>query len=211
MPAKEGRCQRTPSGQKKGAIELSLGFIVAVVFAVVLLSLSLTWLSGMFNPIKDITHKTTEIATKQLLDQLSTGNKKVGVAAPDVTTWRRGETGSFALGVKNDDINNEKTYYPYVYLEDLGGDLKGSDIVSMQNDVNRWISIAPTTLTLDPNQKDTMAVIIKPGGSASTGIYIFRACVCTEYDKTCHTISPGVYDSKSASLYGCSSFSIEIE
>lgn len=210
MPIKERRRQRTPSGQK-GAIELSLGFIVAVVFAVVLLSLALLWLQGMFNPIKDITHKTTEIATQQLLTQLSTGNKKVGIAAPDVTTWRRGETGSFALGIKNDDVNNQKTYYPFVYLESLGGDLKDTPVTSIQTDVNKWISLNPITLPLDPNSKDTLAVIIKPTGNAATGIYLFRACACTTYDVTCHAISPGVYETASPSLYGCASFSIEIE
>ena len=211
MPAKEGRRQRTPSGQKKAAIDLSLGFIVTVVFAVVLLGLALAWVSGIFNPLNQITYKVTDVAIQNLMKNMDTGNKKVGIAAPDVTTWQRGATGSYALGVKNTDVNQKHTFFGNVYLENLGGDLAGTDPNSIMSEINKWITpISP--LELDPSQRDSTAVIIKPSPQAATGIYSFRVCVCTSIsDKDCHGTSPGIYETSSPSLYGCQSFALEIE
>jgi hypothetical protein len=196
--------------ERKAAIDLSLGFIVTVVFAVVLLGLALTWVSGIFNPLNQITYKVTDVAIQNLMKDMNTGNKKVGIAAPAVTTWKRGETGSYALGVKNTDVNQKHTFYSNAYLEALGGDLAGTDPNSLMSDVNKWITpISP--LELDPSQRESTAVIIKPSTQAATGIYSFRVCSCTSLsDMTCHGTSPGIYATSSPSLYGCQSFALEI-
>jgi len=195
--------------ERKAAIDLSLGFIVTVVFAVVLLGLALAWVSGIFDPLNQITHKTTQVAIDSLLKDMNTGNKKVGLAAPSVTTWKGGETGSYVLAVKNTDVNLDHTFFANVYLENVGGELSGTDPNSL-TDVNRWIT-PPTTLPLDPNQRGTIDLIIKPASNAGTGIYAFKACVCTANEGNCHSTSPGIYESASPSLYGCVSFAIEIE
>jgi hypothetical protein len=194
---------------KRGAIELSLGFIVTVVFAVVLLGLALAWVSGIFDPLNQITHKTTQIAIDNLLKDMNTGNKKVGIAAPAVTTWKRGETGSYVLAVKNTDVNQKHTFYANVYLESLGGDLSGTDPSSM-SETNKWITLSPNSLDLEPNERDVINTIIKPVSNADTGIYSFRACVCTSSDPSCHATSVGLYTSSSESLYSCQSFALEI-
>ncbi len=195
---------------KKGAFQLSLGFIVAVVFAVILLSLALTWLQGIFNPLNTITHKTTDIAMKQLLEQLATSDKKVGIAAPDVTTWKRGETGSYALGINNKDSDKEHTYYVHVYLEEVGGALGSEQLDNLRTDTASWITLSPPSIDIEPNERDIVKIIIKPSPSAKIGIYSFRAAVCTNPSEanTCHASSAN--EDKSSSLYGSASFAIEI-
>jgi hypothetical protein len=195
--------------ERKAAIDLSLGFIVTVVFAVVLLGLALTWVSGIFTPLNQITYKVTDVAIQNLMKDMNTGNKKVGIAAPAVTTWKRGETGSYVLAVKNTDVNQKHTFFANVYLENLGGELSGTNPSTM-SDVNGWITLSPTSLPLDPNDRDVINVIIKPVSNADTGIYSFRACVCTSNDPSCHATSTGLYETSSPSLYGCQSFALEI-
>ena len=51
---------------QKGAIELSLGFIVTVVFAVVLLSLAIMWVRGMFGNIDIIAVDLTRQAQDEI-------------------------------------------------------------------------------------------------------------------------------------------------
>ncbi|RKX41950.1 MAG: hypothetical protein DRP27_10080 [Thermotogae bacterium] len=195
---------------RKAAIQLSLGFIVAVVFAVILLSLSLTWVQQMFVPISTITHKTTDIAMQRLLQELASTNKKVGIAAPAVTAWAKGETGSYALGIKNEDADTSNTYYINIYLEEVGGDLAKTPVASLSNEVKEWISYSKA-IDLDPLERDIVDIVIKPTVTAPPGIYHFRAAVCKDYDPECHATSPPLYTTPSASLYGSTSFAIEIK
>ncbi|HDD72468.1 MAG TPA: hypothetical protein ENG00_00075 [Candidatus Aenigmarchaeota archaeon] len=198
---------------RKGAFQLSLGFIVAVVFAVILLSLALTWLQGIFDPLSTVTHKTTDIAMQKLLQELASTNKKVGIAAPGVTEWKRGETGAYALGIKNEDTDKANTYYINVYLETVGGDIDSSQLSSLQDEVKSWITLSPPSIDIPPNGRDKVDIIIKPTPDALSGIYSFRAAVCTSAsDATnCHATSPSAgFTSASPSLYGSASFAIEI-
>jgi len=197
--------------KRKGAFQLSLGFIVAVVFAVILLSLSLTWLQSIFDPLGTITHKTTDIAMQNLLEELASGNKKVGIASPAVTEWKKGETGSYALGIKNEDTDRGNTYYINVYLETVGGDLSPSQLTSLKDDVISWITLSPPTIDIDAGQRDTVNILIKPSTTTFSGIYSFRTAVCSSPETDCHATSPSVgYPSPSPSLYGSATFAIEI-
>jgi hypothetical protein len=197
----------------KAAFQMSLGFIVAVVFAVILLSLSLTWVQQIFTQVGTITHKTTDVAMQQLLQQLAATDKRVGIAAPAITTWKKGETGSYALGIKNKDADKSNTYYANVYLEQVGGDLSGTPVSSLQSEVKKWITLSPPSLDLDPSGRDIINIIIKPPATASSGIYSFRAAVCEQPETDCHASSPTIpeFSQKSPSLYGSSSFAIEIK
>ena len=80
---------------------MSMGFIVAVVFAVILLSLAITWIQGTFQHIGVLTHEVSSYAKQNLLENMADQGKRVGIAAPAVTTWKKGETGDFALGIQN--------------------------------------------------------------------------------------------------------------
>jgi len=50
----------------RGAIQMSLGFIIAVVFAVVLLSLSVMWLRGMMGSVSGLTTDLTQQSRNEL-------------------------------------------------------------------------------------------------------------------------------------------------
>jgi hypothetical protein len=187
--------------QRKGAIQMSLGLIVAVVFAVILLSLLLSWVYGIFTPFEEITHKVTDVARQELLNRLAQGGGRVGIAAPAVTEWTRGQTGSFSLGIRNNDPATDKTYSINVYLEQLGGNLAGTSAASLQSEVASWLTFSSTEFVERGGSKSSN-IIIKPDANAQTGIYLLRAVVCDAASCT---------DINSPNLYGSAQFAIEIK
>ncbi|MFH1364664.1 MAG: hypothetical protein ABIH52_03320 [Candidatus Aenigmatarchaeota archaeon] len=186
---------------KKGAFQLSLGLIVIVVFAVVLLSLSLGWLQDMFQGFGDITHKVQEQAIQDVLQQIESSGATVGLAAPAVTTWKKGETGSYALIIRNDNDVSSQTYVINLYLEQLGGNLAGRTVSSYSDDVAAWLTYSPTEV-LQADERKSVNIIIKPAAGSASGIYLIRAAVCT---------GSGVCKIDSGTLYGTKTFAIEIE
>lgn len=190
--------------QRKGAFQVSMGFIIAVVFAVVLLSLALSWLSGFMGQIGDVTHKVTDVARTELINKIAQTGATVGIAAPPVTSWQRGETGSFAVGIKNKFTDQSKTFFINVYLEQLGGSLAGTQASSMANDVSRWLTYS-TTEFVEAGGSTTSDLIMKPDASAKAGIYKFRVLVCESQPCTTLEATP------ESSIYGAESFAIEIE
>ncbi len=187
--------------QRKGAIQMSLGLIVVVVFAVILLSLLLSWVYGIFSPFTEITHKVTDVARQELLSRLAQAGGRVGIAAPAITEWTRGETGSFSLGIRNTNPAADKTYSINVYLEELGGNLAGTPASSLESEVVSWLTFSRTEFVERGGSKSSN-IIIKPSANAQTGIYLLRAVVCDALSCT---------DINSPNLYGSAQFAIEIK
>lgn len=184
----------------KGAFELSLSFIVVVVIAVVLLGLAITFLTNTFPIFEDLTHKITDIARNELLNRLASQGQRVGIAAPAITTWKRGETGSYALGIRNDDPSSDRVFYINVYLDQLGGALVNTPVASKASEVRSWLTFSSRE-SLPAGQSVATNIIIKPPTTTSPGIYLLRAVVCET--STCA-------DLDSPSLYGSAQFAIEI-
>lgn len=180
---------------------MSLGLIVAVVFAVILLSLLLSWVYSIFAPFTEITHKVTDVARQELLNRLAQSGGRVGIAAPAITEWIRGETGSFSLGIRNTNPATDKTYSINVYLEQLGGNLAGTSASSLQSEVTSWLTFSRTEFVERGGSKSNN-IIIKPSANAETGIYLLRVVVCDAISCT---------DINSPGLYGSKQFAIEIK
>lgn len=185
----------------KAAFQLSLSLIVIVVVSVILLSFLVLWLQQIFPPLVKLTHKVTDVAKQKLMNDLSRTGENVGIAAPAVTSWKRGETGSFALGIRNKYIDKDMKFYIHVYLEGLGGDLSGIPTETKKDEVEKWLTYS-TMEFVERGKSKATNIIIKPSISAETGIYLFRVVVCER--KPC-------IDLTSPSVYGSAQFSIEIE
>ena len=205
---------------RKADFQMSMGLIVAVVFAIILLSLSITWIQGLFSDIATITHKTTDVAQQQLLKELASSGKKVGIAAPAVTTWGKGETGSYSVGIKNTDVDKAHTYYVNVYLEAVGGDLSDESVSSVDNeyDVNSGWLTYPAAKDIADGDREIIDLIIKPTMGSGSGIYTFTIAVCDKDNEmgytgylNCKTTSPNLNYEKSDSLYGSATFTIELK
>lgn len=192
---------------KKGAFQLSLSFIIVVVFAVIVLSLSIAWIQGFFPRIADLTHQVTDIAKDELLNRIAQSDSRVGIAAPDVTAWRRGETGSYAVGIRNIHSDKQLQLSMNVYLEEIGGDLAGENVNAYKTAARNWLTFSGKaspgySIITEPSGRTTSDIVIQPPTDAKKGIYMFRVVVCEA--TTCQTIG-------SANLYGSAQFTLEIK
>ncbi len=186
---------------RKGAFQLSLSFIIVVVFAVIVLSLAIAWIQGIFGTLNPLTHSVTDVARQELLDRIAQSDSRVGIAAPDVTQWNRGETGSYAVGVKNINSDRDVRFTMNVYLEEIGGALAGKSVAAYSSPVRKWLTFSDTVF-VESSGSATSDVVIQPPANAEKGIYMFRIVVC---DSSVCT------DLNSAGLYGSQQFTLEIE
>ena len=141
--------------------------VIVVIILVVLVAIFGSWLG----PPGSVTYSVSNESQQQLLNYLS--ENRVGMAAPDIATWQKGESGSFLLGIMNQEPDT-KTYYISAYLEDVIG--VDATVADVADDANSWLSL-DSSVSILPDEKVTTAVIIRPAADADEGIYVFRAAV----------------------------------
>jgi len=179
--------------------------ITIVVVVVVIIAIGL--LGGQIISAS-VTHTVSDDVKEQLLDSLSQTGDRVLLAFPADTGWQRGESGSFALGIRN-IYNTQKTYYVNVYLESVGMAMEASEV---QAEANSWLEFADS-VDVPASNMLTTEVIIRPEYGAYLGAYAFRVAVCEAPENgDCHHISPAVgYTTASASIYGSAQLSFEVQ
>jgi len=200
------------SRRQKGAIQMSLGMIVAVVFAVILLTLLITWISNFMNEITDISYEVTQIAKNQLLEDIQTTGKVVGVAAPAIDSWSRSEKGSIFLAVENENPQASTTYYYHIYLEYVGGVLAGQDVNNYFDEAALWLSNAGS-IDAPAGEIGSADIIVTVPSTADVGVYQFRVSVCENPPaSSCHSASENIpgYATQSSSLYGSDQFALDV-
>jgi len=143
---------------RKGAFQISLGMIVSLIFAVVILGAGLVLINNILNnpDIENtIDYTFSEQAKNMMLQNLET----VGLAAPAVMQWEQGRTGAVALGIKNDEFaaNTQK------FTIDVSVKKSGTEI-------NGYVTY-PEEVTLGKGQKDAFNIIIQIPDNAPEGIY----------------------------------------
>ncbi|MBL7148020.1 MAG: hypothetical protein ISS82_04300 [Nanoarchaeota archaeon] len=85
---------------KKGALELSMNTIVIIVIGVVLLSLGLIFVRGIFSQTTDLSDKVFANADKEL-DSLGGSVNNALVLSPETVRLKGGQTSGFMVQVTN--------------------------------------------------------------------------------------------------------------
>jgi hypothetical protein len=183
MPANEGRRQRTPSGQKKGAIELSLGFIVAVVFSVVLLSLAIMWLNNLFPQFTSLTDDLTQQAQSKIQETFQQSQNNFAIW-PSKYDLAKGRELKMSAGIKNDAADSLNHQFvinviPASASDTVcpGGDLDACG--SIKTTMQSWVSWDKQSSTVQANKVGYRVITVKPE-NAKSGTYIFNVVACME-------------------------------
>lgn len=174
---------------RKGAIQLSLGFIVAVVFAVVLLSLAVTWLRDIVGGIGTLTDDLTQKAHDTLSETFNTGLTNFAVY-PGEYKLQPGRGVKLSVGVKNDDRDGEvHGFVIHVYPA-----MASSDVISsyactsfaacsdLQTDMVKWITYPFEKYTIQPNLFKFWDVSITVPNNIRKGIYQYDLVACEDMD-----------------------------
>jgi len=135
---------------KKGALELSMNTIIIIVIGVVLLSLGLIFVRGIFSQTTDLSDKVFADANKQL-DSLGGSVSSALVVSPETVRVESGKTSGFVIQVTN--LEEGATY------NGLTGTLQalGEGITCTFTDGTSQKSIR----TLVPGAEDRLQVLVR--------------------------------------------------
>jgi len=185
---------------------MSLGFIVTVVFAIVMLSLALTWLRGMIGGITGVTEDLTQQAQSNLRDAFRETGANFAVW-PSQYELDRGAGIIMQAGLENDAPDGSSHYFkinvaPSAVSEGVcsGGDpasagCTGPGGQNMVDYMNTWITFDRGPSTVAINTVGFKRLDITIPSEARSGTYMFNVLAC--YDATANptmTDVPAVCD-----------------
>ena len=170
---------------RKGAIELSLGFIVAVVFAVVLLSLAIMWIQGMFSGITQLGDDLTQQSQTKLQETFSETNSNFAIW-PNRYELAAGRELKMSAAIKNNanDGNTHNFVINVVPATVSDAVCAGGDLAScpeIATSMAKWVSgfkMPPQSTQI--NSIKTFPISVTVPSNAVKGTYIFSVVACQE-------------------------------
>jgi hypothetical protein len=174
---------------RKAAIELSLGFIVAVVFAVVLLSLAILWLQGIIGNIGGLTDDLTQQAQSKLQETFQTTQNNFAVW-PDRYNLDRGRELKMSAGIKNDAEDGQNHQFIINVVPAAAsktpcpsGDISsctGPGGASVKDFMQGWASWDNQAGIIQINRVGYRTISVKVPANAVAGTYIFNVIACMD-------------------------------
>jgi hypothetical protein len=177
---------------RKAAIEMSLGLIVAVVFAVVLLSLAIVWIQGLIGDITGLTKDLTNQAQIKLRDTFATTTTNFAIWPTEAELKPR-EGIKLLAGIKNNAPDSRRHDFvinvvaagasssicPGGNVEDCDSPLDG---VTLKEYMERWVTVDRTVASIVVQTPAYKSITIQiPESGAPAGYYMFNVVTC--YDR----------------------------
>ncbi|MEM5798257.1 MAG: hypothetical protein QW703_01700 [Candidatus Aenigmatarchaeota archaeon] len=178
--------------QLRGAVEMSIGFIVVIVIAVVMLSLVLSWLRGMFTGIEDLTGQMRQTALSDLTESFQTGASGNFDISPKSYTTTSGKKLFIGVGILNDA--EDRKQHNFVINVDVVQQPTGVTSATVQSWID-WVKVPTPIAPMFKNIDNPIPIYINLPSGAIPGIYTLRITAC--YDKivgqalTWETCKPG--------------------
>lgn len=213
---------RGSESNRKGAFQLSMGLVVVIIMSIVLLGLGIKWITSTVSVVSSLTYQVTDTAKDKLLKDLSSGNKKIGITAPGITRWRPGESGSFALGIRNDDTIDSRVFYINVNLIDAPfSDNNKLNELNQENNGKLYFTMHDM-MKIEPLASDARTIVVdfksKSLNDIPEGVYRFGVTVCRKDDtgvdvpRDCPTYLELESDQRNWDLiYDATTFNIQID
>lgn len=185
--------------ERKAAFQMSLGFIIAVVFAIVLLSLALTWLRGLIENVVGITDDLSQDAREQLRITFSETAAHFGVWPPSHDLDPGGQLKTLA-SIKNDAPDGQ----PHLYVINMIAATASPNVVNsygcssfdtcteLETKMLSWLTFDTDPLKININEIDDFNVFIQPDADTVSGTYLFRLVACSDHPPSAQAGSPPV-------------------
>jgi hypothetical protein len=176
---------RIRARNEKGAFQLSMGFIIAVVFAIVLLSLTLAWVRGLFGGVSSLTEDLTQQAQSNLRDAFRETGSNFAVW-PTQYALDRGAGVKLSSGIENDARDGLTHYFKINVLPSAvsnnvltsSGCTSLEACPSLQQTIPTWVTVDPAAKPGVIGQTLFSPVDITVPGNAISGTYIFSVYAC---------------------------------
>jgi hypothetical protein len=156
---------------EKGAIDLSLGFIITVVFAVVLLSLAIFWLRGFFVQLEPLTVDLTQQAQSEIAKVFQNTDKNFAVW-PSKYTIMPGKKLIMAAGIRNNDKEGRNLYYV------VNMKITATDASIQLSSVDGWILVPGNATRVPAAGTANRDIALNVPSDAPQGNYLFDVYSC---------------------------------
>jgi hypothetical protein len=187
--------------KRKAAFQMSLGFIVAVVFAVVLLTLSVTWVQDLFGGVVTLTDDLTQDAHNKLQEEFRSTSKNFAVW-PSRRTQNAGTTVILSAAVDNDADDGETHEFLINIIPSAasasvcpGGEL--DTCVSPAGDslkeyMERWVTWDFGKRAVSINTIGFWDITVEVPSDVMKGQYMFNVIACWDEDEDGNQMVPSV-------------------
>ena len=204
--------------ERKADFQMSLGFIIAVVFAIVLLTLAITWLQQVIGNISGITDDLTKQAQSKIQETFNTQNTNFAVWPPQYSL-SAGKSLKLLAGIRNDEPQgNTINYYINVIPADSSLCQSGLNVDAQGNPkpfsqcqtakgesvsalMRSWITFDRTLSTVQVGTTAYKSVEVGPPNNAPKETYIYTAVACTVPSGT-STVNSADCTATSPNLWG---------
>lgn len=166
----------------KRGIEFSIGFLVGLIIAILIFSLSLYFVFKWFGEAEELKGDIDRQTQDRIMATLKTGNQQVGIPI-SVIEVKKGNVASFGLGIRN--IGNEAEFSASVSFagayDEKGNQLAVDDDYINTNWLGQLRNIAP--FPLKKNELQAIPILVRAGTQMGQGIntqkgdYVFNVCV----------------------------------
>ena len=160
---------------KRGAIQLSMNFLVTIIIALALLALGIVLLKQFVDVTVETQNELNEQTQDRMKELLNQGQQ---IVIPFSTqTLRRGESYLFGVGVLN--IFEESTFELAAGLSGAfhPNDKEFSPEERTQAKLDEWIRLDSERFTLKKNEDQSKTLFIQVPTTGPSGTYIFNVMV----------------------------------
>jgi len=174
----------------KRGIEFSVGFLVGLIIAILIFSLSLYFTLKWFGEADEIKGNIDRQTQERIMSTLKTGNQQVGIPI-SVEEIKKGNMAIFGLGVRN--IGSQSEFSASVAFaaayDESGNQLSVDDQFITTNWLGQFQTISP--FTLSKNEMHIAPILIKANTQIGSGIstqkgdYVFNVCVWQGQEQEC--------------------------
>ena len=184
---------RRSKNSRKGAFDISLGFIIIVIFAVILLTLSITWLRQFMTPLGTLTDDLTQDANNALRETFQKTTSSFAIY-PSRHVIERGRALKMGAGIKNNAPDSQAhTYVINVIPTSVSNSVKTNipgcsgntplatcqlNGQSLYNEMVSWVTWTSSDFRVLTNEYTPQYITITPSDRAPAGIYQYQFVSC---------------------------------
>ena len=186
----------------KGAIQISVGFLIIMVVSALVLIFIMSWLGQLFPQLEQITSYATQQAEQEMMNKFAEGGDTILATLPFKAKFQPGSEVHYKIGIRKTAEVDDDDYFALCIGRMDRTDCTtptGENPVPINGDNSKILSKFATVYKITERGKTGRgsAIMVIPSDTAP-GIYGFRIYVCsgTTPSLTCSGLanSYGVYD-----------------
>ncbi len=177
----------------KGDFQMSIGMLVTVIFAVVLLALGIQFIMTQIGGITDLTEIMKQQAKEKLDESFKASDKKFTIYPPEWTVKPATKI-TVTAGIKNTDTEDHQ------YA--VGISVEKEPVGVTKAEVKSWIKFVEAPQTIVFGDTSYMPIVIEIPKTAKKDSYFFRISAC--YDKDGALPISGACTANSANIWSTS-------